>query len=236
MLTSKLTASSLFIQTRNKLNSYIKFVYTTTLLFSIGFGSSVFANNTLAIDDSALKACIEKSIQKAKISQTQSLVSLKCHNKGIVNVSGIEHLLALENLSLFGNDIKVADLRALVNLKSLNLAKNKLTQLNITGLHQLEVLYIFKNKLTTLNFTGLGALQKMRIMQNKLNHLDISPLSSLKEAYLWDNQLEDLKITGLTKLTFLDVKQNPMPDELYDFYDTQEGITISHDGNADDWK
>jgi hypothetical protein len=32
------------------------------------------------------------------------------------------------------------------------------------------------------------------------------------------------------------VKQNPMADELYDFYDKQSGITISHDGNVDDWK
>ena len=73
-------------------------------------------------------------------------------------------------------------------------------------------------------------------MQNKLTELDISPLQSLTEAYLWDNQLEDLQITGLDKLEFLGVKQNPMPDELYDFYDQQSGITISHDGNADDWK
>jgi len=73
-------------------------------------------------------------------------------------------------------------------------------------------------------------------MQNQLNKLEISPLQSLVESYLWDNQLEDLQITGLDKLEFLDVKQNPMPDELYDFYDQHTGITISHDGNADDWK
>jgi protein phosphatase 1 regulatory subunit 7 len=59
---------------------------------------------------------------------------------------------------------------------------------------------------------------------------------ALETGYFFDNQLEDLQITGLEKLTFLDVKQNPMPDELYDFYDKQEGIVISHDGNADDWQ
>jgi len=70
------------------------------------------------------------------------------------------------------------------------------------------------------------SLTKMRVMQNKLTALGISPLQCLTEAYLWDNQLEDLQITGLDKLEFLGVKKNPMPDELYDFYDQQSLATM----------
>ena len=69
-----------------------------------------------------------------------------------------------------------------------------------------------------------------------MKNWDITPLKSLQQGHIFDNQLEDLSIEGLNNLEFLDVKQNSMPDELYDFYDEQEGIVISHDGNADDWK
>lgn len=223
-----------------------RLVMCCTLLFI-----SVVSTKTLALDapeiesprieapkihDPSLQICISKAMLKAQLTEAHALRKLKCHNKAINNVAGIEHFTGLEHLSLFGNEIRNADLRKLKNLKHINLAKNQLNQLKITGLSQLEALYLFKNELTSISFEGLGALQKMRIMQNKLNKLDISPLTSLEEAYLWDNQLEDLQITGLGKLVFLDVKQNPMPDELYDFFDEQEGITISHDGNADDWK
>jgi hypothetical protein len=31
------------------------------------------------------------------------------------------------------------------------------------------------------------------------------------------------------------VRHNPMPDELYEDMDALPGVTILHDGNADDW-
>lgn len=205
-------------------------------LFAIVIISQANAAELSKIDDQALHECVEQSMEKAGISNLVELTQLKCHNMDIKNVSGLEQFTNLESLSLFGNRISSADLVTLKRLKHINLAKNNLTILQINGLVNLETLYLFKNKLSTINFEGLGSLTKMRVMQNQLTVLDISPLLSLTEAYLWDNQLEDLQIEGLDKLNFLDVKQNPMPDALYDFYDQQTGITISHDGNADDWK
>lgn len=203
---------------------------------AVSLNTTVHAANSFTVEDSALQICIVQSMEKHGVSQAEQLITLKCHNKGIRSISGLEQLTSLESLSLFGNSISSADLTTLKALKHINLAKNSLANLQINDLKNLETLYLFKNKLSTINFKGVGSLTKMRIMQNKLNLLDISPLYSLTEAYLWDNQLKDLQIAGLDNLEFLDVKQNPMPDELYDFYDKQSGITISHDGNADDWK
>ena len=103
-------------------------------------------------------------------------------------------------------------------------------------MNKLEKLYLFKNQLATLDMSGLSALHTVRMMQNQLKTLDISALKNLKTGYFFDNKLTDLQISGLDKIEFLDVRQNPMPDELYDFYDEQDGVVISHDGNADDWK
>ncbi|GLR72164.1 leucine-rich repeat domain-containing protein [Agaribacter marinus] len=210
---------------------------TRTLFIVIGFLLMPLATSAnVDVADQALSECISKAMKKAKVEESTKLNKLKCHNKGIKNIDGIQAFTGLTSLSLFGNSIVNADLTPLSKLTHLNLAKNKLKSLSIRALPSLETLYLFKNELQTLDFTGVSSLKKMRIMQNNLNALDITPLLSLEEAYLWDNKLEDLQITGLNKLKFLDVKQNPMPDELYDFYDKQKGITISHDGNADDWK
>ncbi|MGQ8366342.1 leucine-rich repeat domain-containing protein [Glaciecola sp. 1036] len=203
------------------------------LFFFLTYHSYVKGN--IAIQDQALLACINEHAEQ-NLVPIERLEKLKCHGKDIESLKGIESLTKLEHLSLYSNQISQADLSALKALTYLNLANNRLKSLHIQGLNHLETLYLFKNNLTHLNVSGLIGLKKLRMTENRLQSLEMSDLVSLEEAYLWDNQLEDLDITALDKLTFLDVKQNPMPDELYDFFDEQSGITISHDGNADDWK
>lgn len=203
------------------------------LILSFACQASALAIN---VEDPALEKCIQEAMQKESITAIQDLNKLRCHSQDIESVVGIDELSGLEYLSLFANDIQEADLRSLKQLTYLNLAKNKLTTLKIAHLNRLETVFLFNNKLRTLDMSGLSSLKKFRIMQNQLKVLDLSDALLLEEIYLWDNQLEDLDITGLNHLSFMDVKQNPMPDELYDFFDEQEGIVISHDGNADDWK
>lgn len=207
-----------------------------TLVCLACFSASVYADELVGVEDSALKKCILLNTEKSSVNNYKQLKSLKCHNKGIQSLVGIDVLENLESLSLFSNRISSADLSKLKLLNHVNLAKNTLVFINIEGLSKLKTLYLFKNKLSSIDFSGVISLEKMRAMENQLTILDISPLKSIQEIYLWDNQLEDLQITGLNTLTFLDVKQNPMPDKLYDFYDEQAGITIVHDGNAEDWK
>lgn len=186
--------------------------------------------------DDKLKQCVMTAAGKAGWKNTEQVTRLKCHKAGIENAQAVAQLTSLTNLSLFSNHITSLDLRPLTQLKQLNIANNRLKTLQIAGLEKLEVLYLFRNKLKQLDTKGLVSLKKVRMMQNKLEVLDITPMKALETGYFFDNELEDLSIEGLSKLTFLDVRQNPMPDELYDFYDEQEGMVISHDGNADDWK
>lgn len=190
----------------------------------------------LRLADPALHGCLQKQADKQGWTQSTDVVALKCHGKGITSGEGLTQLTALRSLSLYNNKLTELDVRQLKQLKSLNVANNQLNKLHISGLQQLQTLYAFRNRLEYLDLDGLRSVTKVRLMQNRLKQLDITPLKALQSGYLFDNKLEDLQITGLTELTFLDVKQNPMPDELYDFYDEQEGIVISHDGNADDWK
>lgn len=191
---------------------------------------------TMDWGDPQLAKCINKLAQKNGWQNSADITDVKCHSKKIVSAQSLSQLANLRRLSLFNNKLQKLDLSALTQLEFLNLANNDLQELHISGLAKLQKLYLFRNDLQTVDLQGLTALEEIRLMQNQLTNLDITPLTSLKQGHIFDNQLEDLKIDGLEHLEFLDVRQNPMPDELYDFYDEQEGIVISHDGNAEDWK
>ncbi|WP_206486142.1 hypothetical protein [Thalassotalea sp. G2M2-11] len=190
----------------------------------------------ITFKDPAFAACVHQTAKQNNWHNAEEVNKLKCHSMAIKHAQEVELFTNLGYLSLYNNQLSTLNLTPLTQLTEVNLANNELVTLQLHGLSKLSKLYLFKNKLTTLNLTGLDRVQTIRLMQNQLTKLDITPLISLKTGYLFNNKLKDLSIAGLEQLEFLDVRQNPMPDELYDFYDEQDGIVISHDGNADDWK
>lgn len=215
-----------------KMEIHIRAIVVFVLLFGV---LNINAKWQSDIQDPQLLKCIQKALDKQGVAPADLQV-LKCHSKKIESLDGIAQFNNLTSLSLFNNRIERADLSGLQKLTLLNLAKNRLTELQVANLPDLHTLYAFQNKLEAVDLTGLNALQKLRLAQNKILSLNTQDLVSLESAHLFDNQMEDLDITPMVSLTFMDVKQNPMPDALYDFFDEQKGIVISHDGNADDWK
>ncbi|NQZ80521.1 MAG: hypothetical protein HRT52_05840 [Colwellia sp.] len=222
---------------------YIFFVlsHSTSFLVLICFfyaqaAQAVSPIEQLEFSDPALLNCIQKSARGSKLHAIAEFKKLRCHGMNIQSLEGLNQLTNLTSLSLYNNELTEVDLRVLKQLVHVNIANNKLRAVKISGLSRLKSLYLFKNKLTTVNFIGLKQLKKIRITNNQLITLDISPLVSLEKAYFFDNKLENLVLTGLSQLKFVEVRQNPMPDDVYDRYDAIDGITIVHDGNADDWK
>jgi len=211
------------------------------LLMSIALCTclKVLAKETLAdlkLVDKALTACITAQAKQYDWQVVDDIHTLKCHGMKITSIGGLQKLTQLTSLSLYNNKLKSIDLRDFSQLEHINIANNKLHSIYLTNLAHLQTLYLFKNKLTTIDFTGLSQLSKIRITNNQLSSLDISPLTSLEKAYFFDNKLEELIVAGIPSLKFIELRQNPMPDEVYDRYDALEGITVIHDGNADDWK
>jgi Leucine-rich repeat (LRR) protein len=191
---------------------------------------------SLKLADSALSDCVAAQIKGHDLKAVEAIDTLKCHGMNIASLKGLHVLTGLKSLSLYNNQLAAIDLRGFSQLEYINIANNKLRTINLTNLSHLHTLYLFKNNLTTIDFNGLVQLKKVRITNNQLSSLDISPLVSLEKAYFFDNKLEELIVAGLPKLKFIELRQNPMPDEVYDRYDDIDGITIVHDGNADDWK
>jgi len=209
----------------------------TLLLWMVVINIATAVNmSSVMFKDEALAKCIKNLSERNHWKNSEQVTKITCHGKGIKNINGLAIFSQLKYLSLFNNALTSVDLQPFKHLHYLNIANNKLTQIKLENLAELNTLYLFKNKLTTIDFMGLSVLKKVRITNNLLQQLDLSPLISLEKAYFFDNKLKDLVVKDLPKLKFLEVRQNPMTDEVYDRYDELDGITIVHDGNADDWK
>lgn len=189
----------------------------------------------LSVVDPNLTICIQKSASKKGWTTAESVETLICHSKKIKSLEGIEKFTNLKKLSLHKNQLKQADVSALKKLEHLNLARNQLTSLVLQDLPELKQLFVFGNKLASLKLQNLPNMLLLKANSNKLVAFEYSSLPLLKKIHIFDNQLEDIDIYHLPKMTYMDCRQNPMPDPLYEEMDEMNGVTILHDGNAEDW-
>ncbi len=185
--------------------------------------------------DPRLQQCIADLARRNQWSQAEQVTDIQCHNMGIRSLEGVDQFTQLQRLSLFRNRIASAQLSGLPQLEHLNLARNGLTQLTLSDLPKLTELMLFRNELVQLDLKHLPALTLVRINSNRLERFHYEKLPALTHIYLFDNQLEHVDIHNLPALEYMDARQNPMPDELYDDMDRQQGVTILHDGMDDDW-
>lgn len=203
----------------------------------IAFGQGELELSSISLRDESLQSCVQAEAAKKGWAYAGDVTALNCNGKGISQVDDIKAFPNLEKASFFRNKIVEAQITELPMLEHLNLANNRLESIDISGADKLGELYLFNNKLSDFDATGLAALKKLRINENKLESIKLENLEALEKVYLFDNQLPDLDLsTNLPKLSFVDARSNPMPDEVYDYLDSLEGITIPHDGNAEDWE
>ncbi len=187
------------------------------------------------IVDENLRRCVADIGAKNNWATPDQYQHITCHNKAIGAVDGLESFVNITKLSLHKNQIKSFALTGLKHLRTLNLGRNRLQRLTIGNLAALEELYIFSNRLTELTMSDLPKLTKLKANSNNIVTFTYRDLPALGKIYLFDNAMEHIDIHSLPNLKYMDVRQNPMPDELYEAMDKLEGATILHDGNADDW-
>lgn len=186
--------------------------------------------------DKKLQACINGLAKKHKWDSASAVDKIVCHNEGIKNLDGIEQFVNVEKLSFHKNDISEVRLSGLSKLKELNLARNKLQKLELANLPSLKNLYFFGNRLPQVTLADLPSLTQIKANSSEIVEFSYKNLPSLEKIYMFDNQMETIDIHNLPAMKYMDVRQNPMPDELYEDMDKMEGVTILHDGNAEDWQ
>ena len=155
--------------------------------------------NEVQFADKNLEQVVRVKINKLSGTLYQSdvvnIFELDAKKKGIVSLSGIEHLKNLRELDLDDNQISdLSPLAGLARLKELDLENNNISNLSpLANLINLEELDFEKNKVT-----------------------DISPLSKLiklKELEFEYNQVSDISVlVNLIKLKELDFSNNKVSD------------------------
>ena len=121
------------------------------------------------------------------------LTGLRAINKGVVDLTGLEHATDLQNLVLPKNKISdLSPLSGLTGLVFLDLGDNEISDLSpLAGLVNLEVLGLSGNQIVDVSpLAGLVNLKKLSLVSNQI--ADISPLVGLEN-------LENLEIHGNTK-------------------------------------
>ena len=188
------------------------------------------------IRDQKLHQCIIKTMRNNGWTSANQVKFIKCHNQDIISAEGINQFSNIHTLSLYKNKIPSIEIEKLSHLEIVNLANNQLNEFSLSGLTKLKKLYLFRNNLSQLSLSDLSSLTQIKANNNQLEQLTIGSTPKLEKLYLFNNQLESVELKELTQLHYLDVRQNPMPDEFYDFLDEQTHLTARHDGNADDWE
>ena len=153
------------------------------------------------------------------------LTSLEAHNRGIVDITGLELATHLKLLHIGRN--RITDLRPLANLTNL-------TQLHISQHHTDDMLPV-----TNLDISPLSKLINLEGLSLENSGIsDISPLAGLKKLqrlHLSNNKITDFSpLAGLTNLWQLWIPHNPATDfsplAALNLKDFRSDIDVNEDG------
>ena len=150
-------------------------------------GGSSPPDDLVDIPDTNLRAVIEEILGKTSgapitvVEMEARLTRIDAHERGIRDLTGLEHAVKLERIELEHNSISdLSPLEGLIRLDNIKLRGNKITDVSpLANLTRLDWLGLEENEITDLSpLSGLIKLNGIGISHNPIS--DISPLSSLK--------------------------------------------------------
>jgi hypothetical protein len=139
------------------------------------------------------------------------------NHSGILDLTGIEYLCGLRQLSLEGNSLSVlSSLSSIAYLTRLDLDDNQITDIAaLSNSHYLDALYLSHNQIADITpLSNANNMAQLHIDHNNIN--DISVLSNLTNMTYLDleyNQVSDIEpLSGLTLLERLTLGNNQISD------------------------
>ncbi|MFA2767854.1 leucine-rich repeat domain-containing protein, partial [Bacillus pacificus] len=181
------------------------------------------------IPDKKLKEHINKNslgrtdlntpITKEDLLKVKTLKITDGQNNGIRDLSGLEYMTNLEDLTLEKFELKNIDfISNLKNLKSVNVANNKIENLEpLVKLGKIEALNISNNNAKNIEtLFSLHSLKKLNVSANNLNNESlkgIQKLTNLDSLLVNHNNISNLEeISHIPKLFELEIKENKIED------------------------
>ena len=165
---------------------------------------------------------------------------------GIVkSLQGVEYLTALEDLQIYGHNLKKLDLSKNTKLKWLACQDGLLSELDLSKNTALLTVDVPMNKLTSLNISKNVNLVELNCWENNLTKLDVSKNIQLERLACRSNKLTSLDVTKNTKLDYLDCSANSIKSldltkslkELYCYDNNLSTLNLSNMGKlkSADW-
>ena len=139
-----------------------------SMVFAVIFFTGTAQATVVTFPDENLERAIRNALNKPTgditAADMESLTWFYAHGLGIENISGLEHAINLDYLSLSENQITdISALSNLTNLTKLWLYGNQITNISpLSNLTELTELYLYKNQISDIsplsNLIGLTAV------------------------------------------------------------------------------
>ena len=204
--------------------------FTYSQDFSVNIASLLPRPRTVSIPDANLAAAVRQEIGNSITTHTMlNLTRLGVRNRGITNLTGLEHAHNLRYLDLSGEYIEVerqiintnavsdfSPLSNLPHLAFLTLAHMDLSDISwLADLTQLTYLVLSQNQISDISpVADLTQLTHLDLANNGIS--DISPVADLTQLThldLANNGISDISpVADLTQLTHLDLSWNSISD------------------------
>ncbi len=204
--------------------------------FDIDFTALTPENRTFVnIPDMGLAAAIRDHLDYPPGKQITSfdmarLAYLNANSRGITDLTGLEHAVAIEYLNISNNKVKdFTPILALPELRKIDISLNPITDLtqiseltHLTrliagGSQSLNHITFLPDGTPSLDITPLAKLTQLTELLLSGNEIrDLTPLENLtqlEKLFLGDNEISDLTpLTNLTALTLLELGKNQIRD------------------------
>lgn len=192
-----------------------------------GIGDACETIDTQLISDPNFLACINELGPDTLI---ESITSLDCSNRNIVDTSGLEQFVALRHLELGQNDLTSVNVAPLTRLRSLSVFDNQLSSIDVTRNTLLEELSLDSNNLTVIDLSQNAQLAELWLSENQLSSLDLSQNAQLNEIFIFDNNITNIVLDNNFPLLNLNISNNPIDDDtrtyLIDNQDQIENLIV----------
>ena len=138
--------------------------------------------------------------------------SLSVSNRGIADLTGIEHFTGLSNLFCDYNQLTELDVSSNTALLYLDCGGNRLSELDLSNNAALYHLNCRNNQLAELDLSNNAALIDLDCSYNQLTELDMTNNTTLRILYCFNNQLTELDVSNNPALTDLDCSYNQLTE------------------------
>tara|TARA_Y100000768_G_scaffold81111_1_gene57770 strand:- start:4724 stop:5647 length:924 start_codon:yes stop_codon:yes gene_type:complete len=138
-----------------------------------------------------------------------SITTIDLNGRSIIETTGIEDFISLDNLNFENNRVKSIDLFKNSNLKEANFSRNLIDEIDISENRLLEKLNLNDNLLSEIELSYNPRLKIIDISYNDFESVDISSLN-LTNLNLSNNSIENIELTNNEFLNFLDISNNQL--------------------------